>query len=166
MRRKTPNDYHALAEQRGLRWLGLEVSNARIRTRWECQEGHQWEAAFDAIRRGSGCPACYNEGRGQTLRKAHEDYTTLARQCGLRWVGPEVQNTASKTRWECKEGHNWEATYGNIRQGKGCPTCAIVRQAEQRRKKGCDYHALAEDRGFRWLGPEVADAHTKKLLFS
>jgi len=35
MQRKTPDDYHKLAQERGLRWLGTEVPNIQTKTAWE-----------------------------------------------------------------------------------------------------------------------------------
>ncbi len=35
-----------------------------------------------------------------------------------------------KFRWKCDKGHQWSATYNNIKQGKGCPECAEGRYEE------------------------------------
>ena len=163
MRRKTPDDYHALAKERGFHWLGPEVPNARTKTGWKCAHGHKWEAVYDAIQRGGGCPTCAVERRSVALRKKPTAYHTLAEERGFRWPGPEVPNRHTKTGWECEHGHQWETTYGNIQQGRGCPVCAIATQAERQRKKPEDYYALAEERGFRWLGPEVPNTKTKTV---
>jgi hypothetical protein len=150
---KTPADYHALATERGFCWLGPEVPKVTISTWWECEEGHRWKAHYNNIQQGTGCPVCAG-----TLPKTPQDYHALALERGFRWLGPQVPNIQTKTRWECEEGHQWEATYGNIRHGRGCPFCAgnIPRVP-------ADYHALAADIGFRWLGPEVPNTQTKTL---
>jgi hypothetical protein len=148
---KTPDDYSALAEQRGFRWLGPEVPNNQTKTVWQCQEGHRWEACYGSVQQGRGCPVCAG-----LIPKAPADYVTLARERGLRWLGPEVPSTRTKTTWQCAQGHQWEARYGSIQQGQGCPVCAGVAP-----KTSAEYHALAEQRGFRWLGPEVPNCHTK-----
>ena len=148
---KTPRDYHALARERGLRWLGPEAANTSTKTWWECKDGHQWEADYRRVQRGDGCPICYGNAP-----KSPEDYHSLAAQRGLRWVGPEVSNTAIKTCWECEHSHQWEATYHNILRESGCPFCAGLAP-----KTAEDYRALASERGFRWLGPEVPNVLTK-----
>jgi hypothetical protein len=145
-RRKTPADYHALAEKRGFRWLGLKVPGVRAKTTWECEDGHQWQASFDSVRRGSGCPVCAGN-----LPKEPADYHAIAEKRGFRWLGPEVPNTQTRTDWKCAQGHQWQGRYGDIQQGKGCPICG-----GRLRKEPADYHALADKRGFRWLGPEVS----------
>jgi hypothetical protein len=155
-RRKTPNDYHRLAEERGFRWLGPEVPNTGIKTSWECELGHCWEAQFNSIQQGSGCPVCAIERRAKHRRKTPDDYHALANERGFRWLGPEVPNTGIKTSWECELGHCWEAIYGNIRQGSGCPVCTGLTP-----KTSAEYHVVAKERGFRWLGPAVSNTKTK-----
>lgn len=151
LRRKTPADYNALAQERGFGWLGPEVRNNQTRTSWRCEHGHQWEATYGSIQQGRGCPVCAG-----LLRKEPADYHMLAKERGLRWLGPPVPNNQTKTTWQCAEGHKWEANYGSIQQGTGCPTCAGLTP-----KTPEDYHDLASERGFKWLGPEVPNSHTK-----
>jgi hypothetical protein len=145
---QTPCDYHALAKERGFRWLGPEVRTTTTKTTWQCGQGHRWEAHYRAIRNGKGCPFCYEE----RTRKKPDDYHALARARGFRWLGPEAPNTHVKTWWECAEGHRWEMRYNAIQQGGGCPICA----RERRRKQPDDYRALAARRCFEWLGPRVS----------
>ena len=148
---KMPADYHALAKERGFRWLGPEVSNALTRTSWVCEYGHRWEARYNSIQQGRGCPVCASK-----VPKTPADYHALAEERGFRWLGPEVPNTSTKTSWECERGHRWEAPYSSIQQGRGCPVCA-----GRARKTPADYHTLAEKRGFRWLGPNASYTKTK-----
>ena len=150
MSRKTPEDYHKLAEERGFRWLGPEVPNARTKTSWQCERGHDWEAHCNSIQQGRGCPVCANR-----VPKTPADYHTLAEGRGFRWLGPEVPNTGTKTEWECQEGHRWEITFSSIQRGSGCPFCA-----GRASRMPADYHALARERSFRWLGPEVSSTKT------
>ena len=57
---------------------------------WECAEGHQWEAAFYVINRGSWCWECATEKmrrgrRGDNLRIAQE----IAKERGGRCLEKE-----------------------------------------------------------------------------
>lgn len=83
-------------------------------------------------------------------KKQPEDYELLAESRGFRWLGPEVRTTKTLTTWECPKGHQWQAIYNNIQQGRDCPHCA-------RRKTEVDYHLLAQKRNFQWLGPFVTN---------
>jgi very-short-patch-repair endonuclease len=150
---KIPADYHALAQDRGFRWLGPEVPNVGTKTGWECENGHQWEAVYNSVRQGSGCPSCAG-----VAPKTPAHYHVLAEERGFRWLGPEVPSAKMQTGWECGDGHEWQAPYSNILQGRGCPFCA-----GHMLKTPADYHALAEERGFGWLGPEVPNTHTRTV---
>ncbi len=67
-----------------------------------------------------------------------------------------VANSKVKTGWRCEKGHEWQARYGHIKHGAGCPVCA-----GNSRKVPRDYHALATERGFVWLGPKVQNNGAK-----
>jgi hypothetical protein len=133
--RKTNEDYHALATERGYRWLGPSVVNTTKKTWWECSERHQWEARYTHIQVGFGCPDCRvrsihhssilaNEARSAAQRLSPEDYHALATERGYRWLGPQVKNVRAKTWWKCPQGHQWESPHRSIQQGRGCPYCA------------------------------------------
>ena len=94
-----------------------------VKTNWECGYGHGWEAPYNSIRQGYGCPFCAG-----LAPKTPVDYHTLAEERGFRWLGPVVPNTSTKTSWECEQGHRWEARYGDIQQGGGCPVCVDIVQ--------------------------------------
>jgi len=120
----TPDDYHALAKERGFRWLGPEVRNARTTTYWECEHGHRWKATYNKIHQGRGCPNCAIQRRAEERRTKPSAYRALAKERGFRWLGPEVPSVLDRTWWECEHGHKWQATYGNVfHQGTGCPFC-------------------------------------------
>ncbi len=88
------------------------------KTNWKCQEGHEWSARYSDVSRGVGCPHCAGK-----IPKAPADYRLLAIERGFQWLGPEVSDTSTATRWACREGHEWKTSYSNIRMGTGCPTC-------------------------------------------
>ena len=148
--RRTPADYRALAEARGLRWLGPEVAGTRAKTTWTCPQGHEWRTTYASVRAGSGCPICAGNAP-----KTPEDYVALAERRGFRWLGPVVPNNCTPTGWQCPRGHQWQTPYASVRSGTNCPICV-----GNRRKTPDDYRALAESRGLRWIGPEVGDVFT------
>lgn len=149
--RKTAKDYHVLARSRGFIWHGPEVNSVVTKTEWECSYGHHWNGRYNDISNGSGCPYCSG-----TARKNPSDYDNLAIRRGYYWLGPEVNNVASKTEWKCLKGHQWFSTYSSINSGSGCPYCA-----GKAPKKPNDYHKLAHERHFKWLGPEVRNISIK-----
>jgi len=155
-RRKTDEDYHALATRHGFKWLGPSVPNTATGTIWQCDKGHQWKARYSNINTGYGCPHCAGY-----IPIAPNQYQELANQRSFEWLGPEVPNVMTSTSWQCELGHEWSTSYLHIRQGTGCPVCAIEDVADRQRLKPSDYHKLAEQKGFKWLGPEVPNNQTK-----
>ncbi len=85
------------------------------------------------------------------IRKTVEDYQNLAVQHGFKWIGLLPKDTNCLTTWECSKGHRFETKYSHIKDGQGCKLCWL----ETRRKKYDDYIKLANERGFKWIGPEV-----------
>lgn len=155
---KTPKDYYLLAESKGYKWLGPEVKTTVVKTWFECPSGHRWKTNYRAIQNGQGCRRCFTERLAERDRKKPKDYHSLARERDFIWLGPEVPNVTSKTKWECQLGHRWLARFSKIQGGNGCPYCA-----GKARKTPEDYHILANQNGFIWLGPQVDKVHTKTL---
>ena len=146
--------YHALAQARGYTWLGPEVANIKTKTGWRCGQGHEWQARYANLQRGQGCPYCAYTA----VRHPPAAYEALAQTRGYEWLGPEVRNINTKTTWRCGHGHQWPATYSEIKQGGACRHCHYQR----RRHDPADYETLAARRGYTWLGPHVpnVDTHT------
>lgn len=154
-KRKTAEDYHALAQARGFKWLGPEVYNGKDGTWFECSNGHKWESGYNRMQQGHGCPFCAGK-----IQKTPADYYRLAAERGLRWLGPEVRRIKDKTWFVCPLGHRWETGYGRIQAGHGCWYCGIEKHSRTQGLKPADYHALASERGFTWMGPEVKNRKT------
>ena len=142
--RKKEKDYHELAKSRGFKWVGEVLpKNNQDPTWWECEKGDRWEARYHDIQQGNGCPVCSGK-----VRKTGANYHELAKSRGFKWAGEVLpKNNQDPTWWECEEGHRWKACYNNVRQGSGCSTCSgKARKIEE------DYHDLAKNRGFKWIG--------------
>lgn len=59
--RKIDKDYYSLANSKGFNWVGGKLpDNIKIKTLWECKNGHKWSARYSDIHKGSGCPYCKN----------------------------------------------------------------------------------------------------------
>jgi hypothetical protein len=118
---KTIEDYHNLITERGFKWVGKEFpKNSEIKTLWKCPEGHMWEATYQNVRGGTGCPHCAG-----TFPKTIKDYHVLAEKKGLKWVGKELPpNTRTKTWWKCSEEHLIRKSYSGLRTNRQiCPYC-------------------------------------------
>ena len=118
------SDYHTLATQRAKEWVGPTLpATTHDKTIWECAEGHIWQATYASLEHAdSGCPHC-----ARVVALTPDQFRKIAADRGIEWLGGVV-SSREKTRWRCPKGHEWEAQYGNIRNGKGCPECWDVRR--------------------------------------
>jgi Probable Zinc-ribbon domain len=104
----------------------LETENFSIHdyVRWRCQKGHEWDAVFYSVRRGSWCQTCSNKamGVGKTM-----DNLTRAREIAASRDGECLAQgnftVSTKVLWKCEKGHEWEAHLSNIMMGTWCPQC-------------------------------------------
>lgn len=71
---------------------------------------------------------------------------------------PPTFTSLTKALWRCPHGHEWRATYGNIKKGQNCPYCS-----GHFKKSLADYHALANARGFAFVDELPSYAHNKAL---
>ena len=121
-RKKFLQDYQNLAKLKGYTYI-LDTVPDLTKTSikgWKCDNGHTWEANYGNIYSGTSCPDCLN-------RKKYglQDYKDLALLKNKEYILdtiPENVHTPIKG-WKCINGHIWEANYGNIRGGRGCPKC-------------------------------------------
>lgn len=142
-KRKTEQDYIALAERRGFIWVGEFPQSTNYKTHWQCPKGHIWTTSYHLIRNGNGCPHC-----SKRVRITDEHCVALAHLRGYEFLGPSPVNNKTMLRWRCGQGHEWNMSYRSIHQGRGCPTCSHhVPHTE------ASYHSLAATKSLIWLGP-------------
>lgn len=148
--KKMPNDYHKLAQRRKFEWLGPWVQKTSIKTAWKCSCSYVWEATYNNISAGKGCPLC-----GGSLPKNEKAYHDVAKDKSITWIGEVLPpNVKTKTAWRCDKGHTWESTYDSVRNsGQGCPQCGVEIRSKKRRAKSDFYKKLAQRKGLKWLGP-------------
>ena len=119
MRRLTLQDMTPLATRHG----GLCVSSLYLgsgtKLRWRCAQGHEWEATPDNVKAGKWCPICCGRVIPNALEKLHE----LAALRGGKCLSSVYVNGLVKLRWECSEGHTWEAASCHVKYGAWCPYC-------------------------------------------
>lgn len=143
-----------IAKRCGGTCLSALYTHSRSKLRWECREGHQWEATPASITvNGSWCPIC-----SHTHKKTIEDMQNIARSRGGECLSPRYINWRTKLRWQCKEGHQWEATPTAALQGRWCPICS-----HNNRKTIEDMQLLAEQYGGKCLSTQYKNAHSKLL---
>ena len=98
---------------------------------WQCEKGHEWQREVSLrTRRNSKCPICTNK----QLLKGFNDLKTLYPDIAKEWNKTKngdrtpsdiLGNSNTKVWWQCKKGHEWQATINNRTKNKSkCPYCS------------------------------------------
>ena len=109
-----------MAAARGGRCLSKHYVNGNTHLAWECARGHTWRAKPANVHMGTWCPVCVGQ------RQDISDLQSLARARGGKCLSDVYRGQARKHRWQCREGHEWEATPNSVKSsGTWCPHCHI-----------------------------------------
>jgi len=111
-------DMHKIASERDGKCLSTEYINDRTHLKWECEEGHQWEATPSNIKRGKWCKACTGLNKG-SIEEMHQIAASKNGKC----LSNVYTNSQTKLTWECEKGHTWKAVPSSIKSGKWCKKC-------------------------------------------
>ncbi len=114
-----------VAKDRGGKCLSKMYINNSSKLLWECHKGHQWEAVYSSIKRGSWCPVC------RSTKHTIEDMHQLAKENGGKCLSSQYVNLRTAILWECKNGHRWKAQARRIKEGSWCRECCRNKQAEK-----------------------------------
>jgi len=150
--RCTIEEMQEIARGRGGVCLSTNYTNSKTKLRWQCKSGHRWKAAPNRIKRGSWCPACARLPRKWSLERAQN----LARERDGMCLSTNDTNCSAKLRWQCGQGHQWEATIYNIALGRWCPACAGVRKSTIE-----EMQEIAGEHGGACLSTKYVNACTK-----
>ena len=146
----SPDDIANLCRERNYVFLSSAYINAHTKYTWKCAQEHQWDATYNSVKRGSGCPVCAGN---QAL--PDESLQTMAQMHGLKCLSTKYVSAHTKYEWECSSGHKWPASYNNIKKGHGCPTCK-----GGVRLQGNVLESLAHSRGFICHSANYVNAFT------
>ncbi len=108
-----------IAISKGGKCLSTEYINATNKLTFVCSEGHQWLGRPQGIKRGNWCRKCYG-----TAKSDIEEMKSIASARGGSCLSLDYVTDAIKLKWQCSEGHTWEATPNNIKRDKWCPICS------------------------------------------
>ncbi len=141
-------DLQAVAKSRQGKCISKKYLGAREKHRWECVEGHVWEATpSPIINKGVWCPECAKEIRRQKKKKySIEDMKKIALERGGKCLSKKMLNTQEKLFWICSKGHKWKTSSSSILRGSWCKKCFYEGVAGQYHKKDIeDAHLLAKE---------------------
>ena len=152
MKKCTIEDMQKIAEARGGSCLSTEYINAHSKLAWQCEYGHQWQAEpRHIIQGGTWCPACAG-----VEKPTIEQMQALAAARGGMCLSEKYINTATHLIWQCRRGHQWQATPRNITSGRWCPVCAGSQKGTIQQMR-----TLATERGGKCLSKAYINARSK-----
>lgn len=144
-----------IAEERGGECLSTNYTGAYRKLRWKCSGGHIWDSTPHSIGQGHWCPEC-GKKRGGGQRLTIREMQEIARERGGRCISAEYKNVMTKLKWQCSEGHIWEAIPNSIKTtGMWCPKCKHGNLTIQ------EMQELAKGRNGKCLSTEYANTRTK-----
>jgi hypothetical protein len=162
---QTIEEMREIAAQRGGKCLSEKYEGGHGLLLWECKNGHQWRARATSVRnRGSWCFKCYHKGKGELRKDTIEMYQKIAEERGGRLLSLKYINSSAPLLWECKNGHQWEASPSSIKNAKTwCRVCRMKNAHEKRKLSIEIYQKIAIEKGGRLLSQQYINASTDML---
>lgn len=108
---------NARIADRGLLMIGEYLGN-KIKTEFQCSNGHTWKVTPASIMRGISCSHCYGN---KLLSKELINERLI--DSGITMID-EYINSRTKITFQCANSHQWLSRPDSIMGGKGCPVCA------------------------------------------
>jgi len=116
----TIEEMQQIAKSRRGKCLSDKYINDSTKLKWECKEGHIWEAQPHAVKgRSSWCPYCWNH-----MRLTIEEMQQIAKSRGGKCLSDKYVNAKTKLKWQCQQGHIWKTVPMMVKRGSWCPYCS------------------------------------------
>ena len=153
-KKKTIEDCKNLAESKGGKCLSEEYINSHTKYLWECARGHRWMSKQYLVQQGYWCLECSG-----SKKKTIEDCKKFAELKNGICLSSEYKNNKQKIKWQCSSGHQWEATFSDIKNNDSwCPECC---GHEHKTIEHCC--ALSKLKNGKCLSTEYKNSKTKLL---
>jgi hypothetical protein len=135
---------HEIAQERGGKCLSNYFLGSSFKLKWQCSEGHTWEAIPSSIKRGSWCPICSGKDKDENFIKV----VKIAEERGGECLSENYTAAKSKLKFRCSLGHGWEATPDSIKRGSWCPECRYTEVVHKNCKYSlADFQKIAHEKG-------------------
>lgn len=110
----------AIAQEHGGKCLSVRYERSSTKMKWLCRKGHIFKTTANSIKRGSWCRKCCG-----LERLSIEEMKLIAEKQGGKCLSEEYKNARTKLKWQCAEGHIWEAIPNSVKhRGTWCGRCA------------------------------------------
>jgi hypothetical protein len=156
----------AAAQERGGVCLAGEYKNTQSIFRFRCKDGHEWTLTYNAaISKKSWCWECNGRKALDPIQALLKVQAVVKKQGGkCLSTSKDYLGSLSKFLIECKEGHQWRATFGHIvHTGSWCGICAksIRNEANESINR---VELFAQSKGGRYISGEYVNARSRLLI--
>ena len=150
-----------IAKDHGGECLSDTYVNNRVKLKFRCKEGHEWEAQPHHVKRGHWCKICSftdrNTGRKfKKNRNFKEQLAEILKEKSAVCHTKNIERCTQKVDFTCKYGHSWSTTPQIIINGHWCPKCMKKDVSDRLRDKIETFKKVAEDHG----GECLSDSYT------
>lgn len=144
VRRLSIMDAQVLADKYGGRCLSEHMENGQQSLHWCCADGHEWQASLSSMRsRRDYCASCARKHECTTMLAKIKAFALSNR--GL-CLDDQYEHTGQPLHWRCHEGHEWTASWNNMRTRKSfCVVCARAGRPVD------ELHSIAQENSGRCL---------------
>lgn len=100
--------------------LSTEYKSCSDRFIWQCCEGHQWSSCWATMKQhNTWCSICAGN-------KADSLYalSAYAQSKKGNCLSNIYKNNIEPIMWQCCEGHQWKASWINVKRDGWCPVCS------------------------------------------
>lgn len=102
----------------GYKLLSDKYNSCTDKLSIQCPKGHQYDGTFINFKQGKRCPYCSGNKLNYGVVKDHVESQ------GYKLLSSEFKGRKYKLLMRCPDGHEYETTWDNFRNGHRCPTCA------------------------------------------
>jgi hypothetical protein len=157
MKKLTIKEMQKIAKDRKGICLSNHYVNRSTKLSWQCLNGHKWDATPASVKIGNWCPECAIKSRANKLRLSFEELHKMANLRKGKCLSKEYINNKTPIEWECRFGHQWEATVDSVKSGgHWCPVCA-----GNKKQTIEDMKRLAQKQGGKCLSNRYVNNRTK-----
>ncbi len=119
-------DVMELLETKNLILLSKEYKGVAIPILVKCKKcDHIFSPTVHNLKRGTGCPNCYDMNRGKSNIIPYEERLNYVRSFNFDIITPKEKyiNGGQDIIIECDEGHEYKTTMNEFYTGNRCPSC-------------------------------------------
>lgn len=158
-RKYSIEDMRHIAATRNGECLSKKFTNTNKKLKWNCEQGHVWNASYETIKKGHWCGEC----AGNT-KKNEEHILAIAKKFNVEWIPSEYQGTKVKMQWRCSKGHVFNKSLDLLQRGSGCAKCYEEVRGDKRRIYSIeDAMYVAVKKGGRIISKEYKNSYEKLI---